>query len=622
MKEYMPRVLSRDALLEKAKTLPHLPGVYLFYDRAGKIIYVGKSKALHDRVLSYFQSVEKHTPKTAKLVQAAADFQTIVTPGESEALLLENEKIKLHQPKFNIRLKDDKDYPYIRLSAGEVYPRVRFARRREKKDTASRYFGPYGSGSAVREIVKTVNRLFSLPDCARVFPRDVGKGRPCLSYHLGRCCGVCTGSVSPEAYRERVEKAVLFLKNDYRAVIKDLEREMNCAAEQMEFERAARLRDQIKRLSALTQTGQIVKDLSFDADVFGFFSDEIGGCINRLAVRGGRVADSANFHFGADEILSPESFAALLVELYRCREDLPREILLPPELSGEETEAVASLLPEKIRFHTPERGDGRRIVAMATENARQAALHRRAEAAKDETVLVKLASLLQLEVLPQRIESIDVSNAGSSVISASIITVDNARFRKRDYKTFSVQLPHPDDLAAMTEAVRRRIERFLNGDAAFAPLPDLFLVDGGRGQVNAVRAVFEEYGLSVPVFGMVKDGFHKTRCLTDGTGDISIARDMQLFQFIYGIQEEVHRFAFSRMDVRRRKSVKGSSLTAIPGIGEKKAGMLLRHFGSMAKLRAASEEEIAAAQGISIRDARAIRAYFDQNGKSHAGKEE
>lgn len=622
MKEYLPRVLSFDALLEKVKALPHLPGVYLFYDRAGKIIYVGKSKALHDRVLSYFQNTDRHTPKTLKLVQNIADFQTIVTASESEALLLENEKIKLHQPKFNIRLKDDKDYPYVRLSWGETYPRIGFARRREKKDGASRYFGPYGSGGAVREIVRTANRLFALPDCNRVFPRDIGKARPCLSYHLGRCCGVCTGEVSPEDYRARVEQAVLFLKHDYRSVLRDLERDMNAAAEEMEYEKAARLRDQIKRLSALSQTGQIVKDLAFDADVFGAYADEIGGCIHRLAVRGGRVVDSASFHFGADEILSPESFASLLVELYRGREELPREILLPPELSGEETEAVAALLSEKLRFRVPERGDGRRVVAMATENARQAALHRRAQAARDETVLVKLASLLRLEVYPERIESIDVSNAGASVISASIITVFNARFRKRDYKTFTVDLPHPDDISAMTEAVRRRIERFQNGDAAFAPLPDLFLVDGGRNQVNAVRAVFADHGLAVPVFGMVKDDFHKTRCLTDGVGDISIARDMQLFQFIYGIQEEVHRFAFSRMDIRRRKTVKGSSLTAIPGIGEKKAGILLRHFGSVAKIRAASEEELARVRGLSVRDARAIRSHFDYDGKQKAGKEE
>ncbi len=620
MKEYTPRVLSPEELLEKAKTLPMLPGVYLMYDRAGKIVYVGKSKALHNRVLSYFQNRGKHPPKTEKMVRTAVDFQTIVTASESEALLLENEKIKLHQPKFNIALKDDKSYPYVRLTQGEPYPRISFARRRDKRDKKSRYFGPYGSGGAVRDIVNTANRLFALPTCNRVFPRDIGKARPCLFYHLGRCCGVCTGGVSEEAYRERIDRAILFLKHDYRSVISDLEGEMERAAQDMEYERAARLRDQIKHLSALSQTGQVVKDLSFDADVFGAYADEIGGCINRLSVRGGRVVDSASYHFGADEILTPESFSALLVELYRGREDLPRELLLPKDLAGEETESALALLPDRIRLLIPERGDGRRVVAMAMENARQAALHRRAEVAKDERVLVKLAEVLQLEVLPQRIESIDISNSGSSVISASIITVENARFRKRDYKTFTIDLPHPDDLASMTEAVRRRIDRFRNGDATFAPLPDLFLVDGGKGQVNAVRQVFAEAGLAVPVFGMVKDDFHKTRCLTDGAADISIARDMQLFQFIYGIQEEVHRFAFSRMDSRRRKSVKGSSLTRIEGIGEKKAGALLRHFGSVSALKSASEEEIAAVKGLGARDAKAIRDYFDQNG-AHAGKE-
>ncbi|MBQ3865410.1 MAG: excinuclease ABC subunit UvrC [Clostridia bacterium] len=615
MEEYHPQILTPEKLLEKAKALPHLPGVYLFYDRNGKIVYVGKSKHLRDRVLSYLQNAGRHPPKTERLVQTAVDFQTIVTASESEALLLENEKIKLHQPKFNIRLKDDKNYPYVKLSYGDPYPRVSIVRRREKKDHRSKYFGPYGSGRSVRDIVDMTDRLFALPTCSRVVPRDIGKERPCLFYHLGRCCGVCTGKVSEEAYRERIDGAVAFLKNDFRAVRSSLEGEMNEAAEKLEFERAARLRDQIKSLSALEQSGQIVKDLNSDADVFGFFADELGGCIDMLQVRGGRVVDNAAFHFGADEILSPESFSSLLVELYHGKEFFPREILLPPELYGEESEGVVSLFPVKVRLHCPERGEGRRIVAMAAENARQATLHRRAALARDEEVLVKLASLLGLEVLPERIESIDISNSGASVISASIITVLNARFHKKDYKTFTIDLDHPDDTTSMYRAISRRLERYQRGDAAFSPLPDLFLVDGGKGQVHAVRAALYDHGLSVPVYGMVKDDFHKTRCLTDGEREISIARELQLFQFIYGIQEEVHRFSFSRMDFRRRKSVKSSTLTRIPGIGERKAAALLRHFKSIAAVKSASEEELREAKGISQRDAKAIRAYFEEIAK-------
>lgn len=615
MQEYSPQILSKPQLLEKAKLLPHLPGVYMFFDKNGKIIYVGKSKSLHNRVLSYLQNIGKHPPKTEKLVQTAVDFQTIVTQSESEALILENEKIKLHQPKFNIRLKDDKSYPYIKLSLDEDYPRLSLARRLHpsKKDKA-KYFGPYSSSQTVYSIINTANKIFSLPTCSRRFPAEIGKARPCLYLHLNRCCGVCDGRISKEEYAEKIEHVIAFLKNDYTATQKELTSQMEQAAENMEFERAAKLRDSIRALSGLSQNQQIIKDLSFHADVFGVFSDECGGCINMLSVRGGRIIDSTNFHFGADEILDSESFSAVLAELYRSRASFPKQVLLPASVSSEDSESlheyISSRAESTVFVYSPERGIGRKLVSMAADNARESALHRRAMMEKDEEVLIELASLLGLEVLPERIESIDISNSGSDFITASIITVKNARFSKRDYKSFNIRLEEQNDVGSMYEAIFRRVKRSLDGDEHFSPLPDLILADGAQGQVHAVKAALSDLGVSIPVFGMVKDEFHKTRCLTDGESEISIARSQRLFRFIYNIQEEVHRFALSRMDSRRRKSVKQTSLTRIPGIGEKKAGILLRHFKSQRALQAATKEEIAGVKGISARDAENITSFF------------
>ncbi len=615
MKEYIPQVLSQDTLIEKAKSLPKKPGVYLFFDKKGEIIYVGKSRALHDRVLSYFQNRGKHPPKTEKLVQTAVDFQTIVTSTEREALILENEKIKLHKPKFNIRLKDDKNYPYIRLSAGEKYPRLSFARNREKSDGKSLYFGPFSSSGAVRTNIDLANKLFSLPTCKKKFPQEIGKGRPCLFYHLGRCVGVCTGKVSEEEYARRTEEVILFFKQHHKKILSGLQKEMETAAEKMEFEKAAALRDRITALKTLSDTRQVVKDLRFYADVLGVYADELGGCIHLLSVREGRLVDSTPFHFGADEILSAESFASFVLSLYRGRDEVPKTVLVPEGLFSVDLASVAEFFSGSHDFYVPQRGEGRRLLEMANANAKEAALHRRAMMERDEEVLVSLASLLALEVVPERIESIDISNSGASQVSAGIITVKNARFFKRSYKSFSIAADHPDDTGCMYEAITRRGKRYLDGDENFAPLPDLFLVDGGAGQVNAVKKAFSDLGLSVPVFGMVKDAFHKTRCLTDGENDIFIAHDTRLFQFIYSIQEEVHRFSLSRMDSKRRKTVKQSSLTKIRGIGEKKAAVLLKAMKSVKAIRSASVEALTAVPGISKKDAEEIYGAYHTKGK-------
>lgn len=607
----------REALLEKARLLPLCPGVYLMQDKAGRVIYVGKSKALKNRVSSYFQATGRHNLKTQKLVGQIFDFSCIYTKTEAESLILENELIKLYQPKYNIKLKDDKNYPYIRLSAGEAFPRLTTVRKR-LKNTKDKYFGPYSSQTAANTVLDAANLLFSLPVCRRQFPQDIGKQRPCLYYHMGRCVGVCTGQVDPQDYARRLEQVSLFLKEDHKSVALLLQKEMQEASQRLEFERAASLRDRLRSLDKVGQKQQIVRDPAFEADVFGVFEDATGSCVCRLVIRGGRLIDSHLYTFQADEILHAEAFTAMVPHLYTDGRNVPKLLLLEKSLLDREDTASWAYLEEqaghRVQVSVPEKGDRKRLVELACQNAREATVHRRAVLDKNTAVLEELARILSLPQPPERIEAIDISNSGDQHLTAGIICLENARFAKKDYKLFNLQLTHRDDVGSMQEAYRRRFARYQQQDAGFSRLPDLILVDGGVAQVHAVRAVVEEFGQDVPVYGMVKDSFHKTRCLTDGNMDISIAKNQTLFRFIYRIQEEVHRFAFSRMDTKRRKSVKSSSLEQIPGIGPQKAKNLLSHFRTLKQISAASPEELVQVKGLSQADARQVYLHFHPQG--------
>ncbi|MDD6313218.1 MAG: excinuclease ABC subunit UvrC [Firmicutes bacterium] len=620
-------ILTFDEMVRKAHSLPLKPGVYMYYDREGTVIYVGKSKALRNRVSSYLVNPDRHPPKTRRLVKSAVNFETIVTSSETEALILENELIKKYQPKYNILLKDDKSYPYLRLSTGDDYPTLSLERSRSrKKDDKSMYFGPYSSAGAVWGIINTANSIFRLPVCRRSFPRDIGKARPCLYYHMNKCVGVCTGKVSKTQYAEQIKRLVSFLKNDYRSVCAQMRTEMNKAAEALEFERAAQLRDSIASLEKLCQHQSIVGDLSFEADVFGLFTDDIGSCVSLMIIREGRLIDMINYHFGADGIIGEEkdsdSVSALITGFYSGRDDIPKRILVSHMLCSSPDIAAADLLSEKsgkkVHILCPERGENRRLTNMADANAKEAELHKRELYRRDEKTLIKLAQTLCLEVLPEKIEAIDISNNGKDDITAGIICIKNARFSKKDYRSFNINTGLQDDYAATEEALRRRFARALteDGDSHWKELPDLLLLDGGAGHVMTVKRLLSEIGLDIPTFGMVKDDFHKTRCLTDGEHEISIAGNTAVFNFIYKIQEEVHRFAFSRMDNKRRKKVKQSSLTKISGIGAKKADLLLRHFGTIANLAAAEQDEIAEVRGISAGEAHNIYRHFHPGDKA------
>ena len=598
-------------LLEKANTLPLRPGVYIMRDRSGRVIYVGKSRKLKNRVSQYFQASAKN-PKTERMTSLVWDFDTILCDSEIEALTLENTLIKQYSPKYNIKLKDAKAYPYIKITA-EEYPRLVCTRKRE--DDGAKYFGPYSGTSTVFSVIRTLNQTLGLPSCNRKFPRDIGRERPCIYYQMGRCCGVCTGNVKPEDYTETVRRAADILKGNTSEVKRELSEKMMAYAEEERYEEAARCRDTINALERLSDRQKVVSSPGDVFDVIALYDGGDCSCVSIFNVRDGMLTNKNDFVFGADEIADAEGMAAFICGHYRGCDYVPSKIRLSFDLETEEKETLSAYLSglagRKVNVHTPERGDAKKLCAMAVDNAADRAREYRESVKKDEGVLLRLAELLQLETYPERIEAYDISNIGSESMRGGMIVCEDGKFKKQDYRAFSIRsVDGTDDYAAMRETLSRRLAHLNDEEGSFARIPDLILLDGGRGHVAAVREVLDEMGLELPVFGMVKDDYHKTRALTDGENEINIAKERQLFVFIYRIQEEVHRFTYTKTSTAKRKTLKHSSLTKIPGIGEKKAKLLLAHFGGLRAIKSAELDELCGVKGISVADARGIYSYF------------
>lgn len=662
-------------LRRKAALLPKSPGVYIMENACGKVIYVGKSRALKNRVSQYFHG--SHDLKTTKMASNVNDFRYITCDTEMEALVMENNLIKQYNPKYNILLKDSKSYPYIRITDGE-YPRVVLSRRRDEKGM---FFGPYSGAGVVYSVISTLERVLGLPSCKRRFPEDIGKGRPCVYRQIGRCCGVCAGDVSAAEYAELIGCAVQFLKGNTDAVEKSLYDRMLRASDEERYEEAARCRDALTSLKKLGQTQKTQLPRDTDCDVVAFASHEGCDCAAVLYIRGGKICDSEYFTFGADEITgagSTQSMAdstgsmtgetvgeksmadgtggedktasagtvpggdigengadpddggdeesveetpmsAFIVGLYRGREYIPPEILLSFDMPEGEKNLIGAYLGEraghKVTLRTPKRGEARSLCLMAQRDAVRHSETRRKRDEDDERVLVRLASLLSLEVVPQRIEAYDISNLGSEHITAGMIVADGGKLRKSDYRVFRIKgQDAPDDYSAMRQTLMRRIAHIGDGeDTSLSAEPDLILLDGGAGHVGVARELFRDADCHIPVFGMVKDEHHKTRTLVSDTDEVSIAREAEVFRFIYKLQEEVHRFTVSRMSAAKRKTLKKSSLEKISGIGPAKAKKLMSHFKTLSALKEASEEEISAVSGISRADAEAVFAYFNKN---------
>lgn len=601
-------------LRKKANTLPMEPGVYLMRDRRGEIIYVGKAKKLKNRVTSYFRGVEHHLPKVYRMVEQVQDFDYIVTDSEFEALVLECSLIKLHSPKYNILLKDDKGYHYVCVTK-EPYPRIKLAM--QKADDGNEYIGPFVSSMVVKQTVEEANRVFLLPTCRRKFPEDFGKERPCLNFHIHQCMGVCRGKITPEAYREVLDEALQFIRSGGVQSVEVLTERMQQAAEALDFERAARYRDRISAIRRITEQQKVIEFPHESLDVLGWVQGEDKIYCSLLVLREGRLRDKKDFSF--DCMAEPEEIVTeFLLSYYMQAEAAPAEVFLDRELP--DRALLEQLLREhrgkKIQFTVPQRGESRKLCQMAQNNAAQELARDTNRTGREIAALTELGRLLGLSHPPDYIEAFDISNIGGSTIVGGMTVFRRGRPEKRLYKKFTIRdMAAPDDYAAMEQMLTRRLTHYKeaaeNGKKdGFETLPDLWLIDGGAGQVAAAKKAAAQFGVEIPTFGMVKDDRHRTRAIRAENEEIAIRSSQSVFRLITAIQDETHRYAISFSRKKHRKTGFASVLTGVPGIGEQRAAKLLKHFKSMAAVKAADEETLAAAPGMTRRAAEALYRYL------------
>lgn len=601
-------------LRKKANTLPMEPGVYLMRDRRGEIIYVGKAKKLKNRVTSYFRGVEHHLPKVYRMVEQVQDFDYIVTDSEFEALVLECSLIKLHSPKYNILLKDDKGYHYVCVTK-EPYPRIKLAM--QKADDGNEYIGPFVSSMVVKQTVEEANRVFLLPTCRRKFPEDFGKERPCLNFHIHQCMGVCRGKITPEAYREVLDEALQFIHSGGVQSVEVLTERMQQAAEALDFERAARYRDRISAIRRITEQQKVIEFPHESLDVLGWVQGEDKIYCSLLVLREGRLRDKKDFSF--DCMAEPEEIVTeFLLSYYMQAEAAPAEVFLDRELP--DRALLEQLLREhrgkKIQFTVPQRGESRKLCQMAQNNAAQELARDTNRTGREIAALTELGRLLGLSHPPDYIEAFDISNIGGSTIVGGMTVFRRGRPEKRLYKKFTIRdMAAPDDYAAMEQMLTRRLTHYKeaaeNGKKdGFETLPDLWLIDGGAGQVAAAKKAAAQFGVEIPIFGMVKDDRHRTRAIRAENEEIAIRSSQSVFRLITAIQDETHRYAISFSRKKHRKTGFASVLTGVPGIGEQRAAKLLKHFKSMAAVKAADEEALAAAPGMTRPAAEALYRYL------------
>ena len=607
-----------DELKEKAHALPLKPGVYIMQDAKNEVIYVGKAKALKNRVSQYFANLASHTEKTRAMVGQIDHFDVIVADSEFEALILENSLIKRHQPRYNILLKDDKGYPYIRLTVKEDYPKFSLANR--PAEDGARYFGPYGSRGATQGIIDALRLALRLPSCHKKFPRDIGKERPCLNYHMGQCDGYCRPGVDQGRYREAMDQAVRLLEGKFQEVGEELQTEMARAAEELRFEKAAELRDRYRAIELLSKRQKVVAASLADTDVVGFHRGEATrSCFVVLHYVDGELAakDWDLIDTPMEEDTS-DVVSALVRQYYGSRGRLPGQILLPCELEDEAplTRMLSEQAGCRVSLVTPQRGAKMDLIRLANKNAAEEVERWTSREERQNKLLELLGRMLDLEGAPRRMESYDISNQGADDIVASMVVYVDGKPLKRDYRQFKLKdMAGPDDYAAMEQVLTRRFQRYLDGDEKFAGRPDLLLIDGGENHARVAVRVLETLGLSIPVFGMVKDDRHRTRALVTPDGrEIGIQGNQAVFSLIGQIQEETHRFAIEFHRQQQARRVRSSVLDQIPGVGEKRRAQLLKHFKSVKNIRAASREQL---EGVVPKNtAKAVYDYFQTDGKA------
>ncbi len=584
-----------EELKEKAHALPLKPGVYIMQDKHNTVIYVGKAKALKNRVSQYFANLASHTDKTRAMVSSIDHFDVIVADSEFEALVLESSLIKRHQPHYNILLKDDKGYPYIRLDVKSEYPRFSIATR--VAEDGARYFGPYGSRGATQDIIDALLGALRLPTCRKKFPRDIGRERPCLNYHMGLCDGYCRRDMDQSKYKEAMDQAVRLLEGQFKEVRADLMDEMNLAAEDLRFEKAAALRDRIQAIELLGQRQKVVAGSLADTDVVGYHRGTAKSCFVVLHyVDGDLTAKDMDLIETPVEGEEGEAVSSLVRQYYVDRPRLPKQILLPCELEDEV--ALTRLLSEacghRVNLVTPQRGAKMDLIRLANKNAVEEVERATTREERQSKTLEALGKMLDMETPPNRIESYDISNQGADDIVASMVVYVGGKPLKRDYRRFKLKdMDSPNDYASMEQVLTRRFQRYLDGDEKFSDLPDALFIDGGQEHARVAVGVEEKLGLHIPVYGMVKDDRHRTRALMTPDGrEIGIQRVPAVFALVGQIQEETHRFAIEFHRQQQSQRVKGSELDKIPGIGPTRRAQLLKHFKSVKNIKASSLAEL------------------------------
>lgn len=602
-------------LREKAMKLPLTPGVYIMKNAKGKIIYIGKAKKLKNRVSQYFGSQNGHSLKVRKMVENVDDFDYILCDSEFEALVLEASLIKQNMPKYNILLKDDKGYSYIKVT-NDPYRKISAVL--QKDDSNAQFIGPFTSSYSVKQSVDEANKIFKLLQCNKVFPRDFKKGRPCLNFHIDRCMGVCTGKISQSEYDESVNEALKFLEGDVSSVIKSLEKKMHTASEDLQFEVAARYRDKINAIKNMQSKQKVVTETDESKDVFAVASNGDEVCVAVLRFNGGRLCDSE--HFFLDGEANGIMRTDFLMQYYGMRNSVPKKVILDEMCDDSELveQYLTGLLGKKCTLLVPSRGEGVRLVNMCRENAFEKLAQKKGRKGTEIRALEELKTLLGLENTPEYIESYDISHTAGADNVAGMIVFKNGRPKKSAYRTFAIKsFTGQDDYGSMREVLTRRFNEYLlhkddGEDEGFGKMPDLILLDGGIGQVNAVKEALMPFDFDVPVFGMVKDNKHRTRAIAWGGGEITINDNRSVFTLVSEIQEEVHRFSIG---YHRKKHAKGGltlSLTQINGIGEQKAKALFKEFKTIKAIKSASVEDLQRVKGINKDLAEKIYLYYNE----------
>lgn len=598
-------------LRDKTHKLTTSPGCYIMKNKDNKIIYIGKAKNLKNRVTSYFRKGQDHLPKVWKMVSNVYDYDFIVTDSEFEALVLEASLIKQHTPKYNILLKDDKGYSYIEITSGD-FPRLKAVLQKDNPD--SEYIGPYTSSFAVKQAVEEANKVFMLPTCSRNFPRDFRKQRPCLNFHIKQCMGVCKGNISKKEYCDIVSQAVEYIKEGSTGSVERLKAEMEKAAEALNFELAAKLRDRINAIAKAAENQKIIDENLPDMDIIALSRNVENACISVVMYRGGRLRDKADFFLGERED-DGEMRQNFIMQFYSSREDIPKDIFLDEDIP--DRELTVRFLRERaghaINISVPQRGQFLRLTTLAKNNASEYLSIKVGRTSREITALEELAKALDLPKPPRFIECYDISNLASTDMVAGMVVFENGRPCKKFYKKFSIKtVAEQNDYACMQEVIERRFHNYFEKtDEGFSTLPDLILLDGGNGHVNAVEPVLKRMGINVPMFGLVKDSKHRTRAVATGGGEISLTKSRAAFNLVTAIQDEVHRVAIGYQRSKRKKNAFSLELTSVKGVGEKKAMKLITRFGTKEKLKNATLEEIRAVAGVNMQTAEELKKIID-----------